>query len=172
MAHAYAHDSHPQVVKIRTLLRERQLGMVRVGTVDDYQGQEEQIVLISTVLAQGAALPPGARSLLVSEQRFNVAITRAKALLVVVGDPNTLINDTSWKELLHYAVENDAYSGCPMPLLMEGADHDVGDLASRMAALASSSLGSATAASIFPSLSADQSDLYMDYDDRPWRVML
>jgi len=30
------------------LLRERGLGAVRVGTVDDYQGQEERIILIST----------------------------------------------------------------------------------------------------------------------------
>ena len=37
-----------QVQKIRLLLRERGLGAVRVGTVDDYQGQEERIILIST----------------------------------------------------------------------------------------------------------------------------
>lgn len=35
--------------KIRLLLRERGLGAVRVGTVDDYQGQEERIIFISTV---------------------------------------------------------------------------------------------------------------------------
>ena len=40
--------------KIRLLLRERGLGAVRVGTVDDYQGQEERIILIST--ARPAAL--------------------------------------------------------------------------------------------------------------------
>jgi putative helicase MOV10L1 len=37
-----------QVQKIRLLLRERGLGAVRVGTVDDYQGQEERIIFIST----------------------------------------------------------------------------------------------------------------------------
>ena len=38
-----------QAQKIRQLLRERGLGQVRVGTVDDYQGQEERIIFISTV---------------------------------------------------------------------------------------------------------------------------
>ena len=38
-----------QVQKIRLLLRARGLGAVRVGTVDDYQGQEERIIFISTV---------------------------------------------------------------------------------------------------------------------------
>ena len=36
-----------QVYKIRTLLREHGLGAIRVGTVDDYQGQEEKIIFIS-----------------------------------------------------------------------------------------------------------------------------
>ena len=38
-----------QAQKVRQLLRERGLGAVRVGTVDDYQGQEERIIFISTV---------------------------------------------------------------------------------------------------------------------------
>ena len=38
-----------QAQKIRQLLRDRGLGSVRVGTVDDYQGQEERIIFISTV---------------------------------------------------------------------------------------------------------------------------
>ncbi len=38
-----------QAQKVRQLLRERGLGSVRVGTVDDYQGQEERIIFISTV---------------------------------------------------------------------------------------------------------------------------
>lgn len=47
----------PQVHKVRQLLRERGLSDVRVGTVDDYQGQEERIVFISTVLSSPEALP-------------------------------------------------------------------------------------------------------------------
>ena len=41
-----------QVLKIRLMLRERGLGQVRVGGVDDYQGQEARIIFISTVVAK------------------------------------------------------------------------------------------------------------------------
>ncbi|EOD14397.1 hypothetical protein EMIHUDRAFT_436918 [Emiliania huxleyi CCMP1516] len=118
-----------QVVKVRQLLRSLGLGAVRVGSVDDYQGQEETIIIISTVLASygdrsslGRLASP--HSLMSSPQRFNVAITRARALLVVVGDPNALIDDPSWRELLRYAVENDSYRGCPHPLMMEGTEDE------------------------------------------------
>ena len=37
--------------------------------------------------------------------RFNVAITRAKALLVVVGNPNLLSLDSHWREFIRYTVE-------------------------------------------------------------------
>lgn len=78
-----------QVHSIRILFRQRGLGSVRVGTVDDYQGQEERIVFISTVLSRPTSLPSGNLpdthlGLWNNPKRFNVAITRAKALLVVI----------------------------------------------------------------------------------------
>ena len=76
-----------QVVHIRQRLRKAGLGAVNVGTVDDFQGQEQLIVIISTVI--GSANPRSvtamSHKLMSSAQRFNVAITRAKALLVIVG---------------------------------------------------------------------------------------
>jgi hypothetical protein len=39
------------VLKLRTLLRARNLGAINVGRVDDLQGQEKRIVIISTVLS-------------------------------------------------------------------------------------------------------------------------
>lgn len=44
-----------QVLKIRMMLRERNLGAVRVGGVHDYQGQEARIIFISTVVAKHRA---------------------------------------------------------------------------------------------------------------------
>lgn len=90
-------------------MRARDLGAVRVGTVDDFQGQEARIIFISTVLSrpadvplgaghtQGAALkPPGvaadpAVGFFRNPNRFNVAITRAQALMVVLGHPLVLM---------------------------------------------------------------------------------
>ena len=98
-----------QVQKIRKLLRSKGLGAVRVGTVDDYQGQEEKVMFISTVVsrapskhlaaaakaaAAGSAGEASVASLrlgfLACPRRFNVAISRAKALNVVVGHPVAL----------------------------------------------------------------------------------
>ena len=49
-----------QVLRLRLLLRGRGQGAVRVGTVDDYQGQEERVVFISTVVSRPPPRPrPG-----------------------------------------------------------------------------------------------------------------
>ena len=75
---------------------------MRVGTIDDYQGQEARVLLISTVLTRPASLRSagggsGSNAAAIhafsSPNRFNVAITRAKALLVVCGHPQALAED-------------------------------------------------------------------------------
>lgn len=102
-----------QVKKIRLLLRERNLGAVRVGTVDDFQGQEARIIFISTVLSRPADTPLAAGhskpwappslgdvaadpavGFFRNPNRFNVAITRAQALMVVLGHPLVLMQVT------------------------------------------------------------------------------
>lgn len=39
-------------------------------------------------------------------KRFNVAITRAKALMIIVGNPSLLKCDRNWRELIDYARDN------------------------------------------------------------------
>lgn len=51
------------------------------------------------------------------EQKFNVALTRAQALAVVVGNPNLLVTEDYWKDLLLFCRNNDAIRGCPCPAL-------------------------------------------------------
>lgn len=103
-----------QVKKLRLLLRARDLGAVRVGTVDDFQGQEARIIFISTVLSRPADVPVGngritgavlapsvaadpALGFFRNPNRFNVAITRAQALMVVLGHPLVLMQVTASK---------------------------------------------------------------------------
>lgn len=44
-------------------------------------------------------------------QRFNVAITRAKCLLIVIGNPLVLETNNCWRLLMQYCKENEAYIG-------------------------------------------------------------
>ena len=160
-----------QVLKIRQLLRKIGLGAVRVGTVDDYQGQEEKVVIISTVLSHSH---PHAPALFSSAKRFNVAITRAMALLIVVANPLALYDDKTWRPLLKYATDKGAYRGCAHPLCMEGAEGTAADEMALLKALrgelgsadSKRTLGAGHASSLFPD------SMFMDDDDLPWRLML
>eukprot|EP00698_Gefionella_okellyi_P006805 TRINITY_DN1633_c0_g1_i3.p1 TRINITY_DN1633_c0_g1~~TRINITY_DN1633_c0_g1_i3.p1 ORF type:complete len:960 (+),score=166.97 TRINITY_DN1633_c0_g1_i3:272-3151(+) len=91
-----------QVQVIRQALRTVGLHEVRVGTVDDYQGQEARVILISTVLTHGEQQPHSSSTgeaqigFMNNSQRFNVAITRAQELMVVVGHPDLLSREENW----------------------------------------------------------------------------
>jgi len=82
------------------------------------------VIFVSTTLSRPESLPPpqpaaanqqSVESLSVgfwqSPKRFNVAITRAKALLVVVGSPTVLSREPYWRQLLRYAAARGAYRG-------------------------------------------------------------
>ena len=166
-----------QVLHLRDKMRKRGLGAVRVGTVDDYQGQEEMIIIISTVLgsANPRAVGHNAHGIMASPQRFNVAITRAKALLIIVGDPNYMIEDNNWREMLKYAVDNNSYRGCAHPLLPDGAENDSIDQMAQLVAQAAQRtlLGSGNASLMFPGLGGRNiwAGMHDDVDDDlGWRT--
>jgi len=62
---------------------------VEVGTVDKFQGREAPVVFFSMASSSGEDVPRGLEFLF-SRNRFNVAISRAKALAVVVCSPQLL----------------------------------------------------------------------------------
>ncbi len=67
-------------------LRERGIAGIAVGTVDKFQGQEAPVVFFSLATSR-AELAPRGLDFLLSPNRFNVAISRAQALAIVVGSP-------------------------------------------------------------------------------------
>ncbi|GMN62248.1 hypothetical protein TIFTF001_031307 [Ficus carica] len=70
---------------------------VSVLTVDGFQGGEEDVIIISTVRCNAI----GSVSFLSSRQRGNVALTRARYCLWIVGSGATLNNSgTFWKNLV------------------------------------------------------------------------
>ncbi|HWD37273.1 MAG TPA: TM0106 family RecB-like putative nuclease [Fimbriimonas sp.] len=61
----------------------------RVGTVDKFQGQEAEVVIVS-MATSGADDMPRDASFLLSRNRLNVAISRARCLSVLVASPGLL----------------------------------------------------------------------------------
>uniref|UniRef100_A0A7S3GI06 RNA helicase n=1 Tax=Palpitomonas bilix TaxID=652834 RepID=A0A7S3GI06_9EUKA len=127
-----------QVRLIREHLREKGLAAVSVGTVDDYQGQEKTVIIISTTISRDISsnesltkssifrnVVDDSLGMVGNPKRFNVAITRAKALLVIIGNPRTLAHNKYWKKLLEYAVENSMYKGTPCAAIGYDKDNDL-----------------------------------------------
>jgi len=61
----------------------------RVGTVDKFQGQEAEVVIISMATSSGDDLPRNIE-FLYSKNRLNVAVSRAKCLALFVANPALL----------------------------------------------------------------------------------
>ena len=86
-----------QVRAIRDSIPES-LQSVEVRTVDGYQGREKDVIIFSCVRSN----KDGNVGFLSDARRLNVAITRARRGLVVVGDPDTLRCDPNWGAWLEH----------------------------------------------------------------------
>ncbi|HLG54375.1 MAG TPA: TM0106 family RecB-like putative nuclease [Vicinamibacterales bacterium] len=78
----------PYNMQVRCL-REALPAGIEVGTVDKFQGREAPVVVFSMASSSGEDVPRGLEFLF-SRNRFNVAISRAKALAVLVCSPRLL----------------------------------------------------------------------------------
>ncbi|CAB9509556.1 Putative helicase MOV-10 [Seminavis robusta] len=104
-----------QVQKIRLALQQSKVGDVKVGSVETFQGQERRVIIISTVRSEQDLLLHDLKynlGFVSNEKRFNVAVTRAKALLVVIGNPRVLQTDEEhWLPLLRFCRDNGSWMG-------------------------------------------------------------
>ncbi|KAL5102077.1 hypothetical protein RYX36_006404 [Vicia faba] len=79
---------------------------VNVGSVDGFQGGEEDIIILSTVRSNDSRKV----GFLSNEQRVNVAITRARYCLWILGNANTLIDSYSiWRKIVIDAKIRDCF---------------------------------------------------------------
>ncbi|XP_029010608.1 RNA helicase Mov10l1 [Betta splendens] len=107
-----------QCEKIRLLLGKVGLFGIKVGSVEEFQGQEFLVIILSTVRSNESVQTDDLQAtlgFLSNPKRFNVAVTRPKALLLILGNPHILIKDPCFRALLQYSFTNGAYVGCDPP---------------------------------------------------------
>lgn len=75
---------------------------IEVKTVDGFQGREKTVIVFSAVRSNAE----GKVGFLSDWRRLNVAITRAKNGLIVVGDANTLKHDENWRAFINWCEGN------------------------------------------------------------------
>ena len=77
--------------------------LITVNTVDGFQGQERDVIFISLVRAN----EDGQIGFLNDLRRMNVAITRARMKLVILGDASTLTKHPFYKRLMLFIKKED-----------------------------------------------------------------
>jgi len=95
-----------QVQLLRRLIKKKEFfkpyrGLISVNTVDGFQGQERDIIVISLVRANA----DGQIGFLSDLRRMNVAITRARMKLIILGDVQTMTCHPFYKKLYEYLME-------------------------------------------------------------------
>ena len=92
-----------QVQLLRQLLRKNESlkpfrRFITVNTVDGFQGQERDIIVISLVRSNDEGQIGFLRDL----RRMNVAITRARMKLIILGNPDTMTRHPFYRKLYEY----------------------------------------------------------------------
>ena len=92
-----------QVQYLRSQLRKKEYfkpfrTLISVNTVDGFQGQERDIIVISLVRSNDEGQIGFLRDL----RRMNVAITRARMKLIILGDTHTMTRHPFYKKLYEY----------------------------------------------------------------------
>ncbi|KAI4317867.1 hypothetical protein L6164_025698 [Bauhinia variegata] len=119
-----------QVLKIKNILESLDMSNIKVGSVEQFQGQEKQVIIISTVrstIKHNEFDRVHCLGFLSNHRRFNVAVTRAISMLVVIGNPHIICQDYYWNKLLWHCVDNSSYQGCPLPERIEEAEEEYYD---------------------------------------------
>ena len=95
-----------QVQLLRRLLTKREYfkpfrRMISVNTVDGFQGQERDVIVISLVRSNDEGQIGFLRDL----RRMNVAITRARMKVIILGDRQTLTRHPFYRQLWKYITQ-------------------------------------------------------------------
>ena len=95
----------PYAAQVRLLRDLFAGGGPEVDTVDGFQGREKEAVVISLVRSN----PQNEIGFLADRRRMNVALTRARRKLIVIGDSSTLGIDEFYREFFEYVESISGY---------------------------------------------------------------
>ena len=95
----------PYAAQVRLLQELLAVPGLEIDSVDGFQGREKEAVVISLVRSNAR----GEIGFLADVRRMNVAMTRARRKLLVVGDSATLAGDAFYARMLEYFEAAGAY---------------------------------------------------------------
>ncbi len=78
---------------------------IRISTIDSFQGQEKEIIILSLVRSN----PDAIIGFLKDYRRMNVAMTRAKEQLFIIGDSSTIGQDPFYAQFLEFMESVNGY---------------------------------------------------------------
>jgi superfamily I DNA and/or RNA helicase len=95
----------PYAAQVRLLREKLRVPGLEIDSVDGFQGREKEAVVISLVRSN----TDGAIGFLADVRRMNVALTRARRKLLVIGDSATLAAEPFYQRLIEYWEAIGAY---------------------------------------------------------------
>ncbi|MCH2126685.1 MAG: AAA domain-containing protein [Pirellulaceae bacterium] len=95
----------PYAAQVRLIRSQCAMEGLEIDTVDGFQGREKEVILITCVRSNAQ----GAIGFLADTRRINVALTRARRKLIVVGDSATIGAHPFYQQLLEYFEGIGAY---------------------------------------------------------------
>jgi superfamily I DNA and/or RNA helicase len=106
-----------QVNALRKSLKEEWNPWVQVDTVERFQGAEKEVIFISLPVSSPRLLPfiqsfppePLVEEGILVDRKLNVALTRAREHLVILGVPHILSRSPVYRELLNCITQKGGY---------------------------------------------------------------
>jgi superfamily I DNA and/or RNA helicase len=95
----------PYAAQVRVLRERLGVAGLEIDSVDGFQGREKEAIIISLVRSN----PEGEIGFLADVRRMNVAMTRARRKLLIIGNSATLSNHPFYRDLLSHCEAAGAY---------------------------------------------------------------